>query len=217
MSNYELLLNRLEKNPIHPLFRAVHLFSADSKWVASGTLVLSKNGQHRGIFTVSHLFANNSPQMRIFYQVLQPYSPVTYSIGEVNEVFGYQTGGDVALCIPGPAQIVGGFSRHLKDPTNPTGSLKKSFTVEKQPHPDCISLTTNKVVPVLGVAKDGLDGYYVLQYQSCPGESGTGFIKSPNEIYVLSTRAKLEIENRKLFNIPEDITEVTFATSICIN
>lgn len=207
MAGYMSISQRLQETPVHPLFRAVHL-SEKGTWRGSGTLILDRAGNHTGVATASHLFPIGREKEYLFYRTLQPRSPAEFPLFNARQA----TKEDVAICTPGMATRIGGFSHHQggrwKNP--------KELLATKQSYPDCVCLATGEKVPVIGHFEEAQEYYYILQYHSYPGESGAGFLRSDNELYVLASGIDVDDALRKFLDIPATFTRVTLAAAIRI-
>lgn len=213
--DYQSILSRLSAMPVHPYFRPVHLFLGDDTWMGSGTLSLNPLRQHSVVVTASHIFSVSRLPDFMYYRVLQPYSaerfPLASAIGGVGDASQPSFETDIAVCTPGPPARVGCFSNHLGGRW-PTG---KRFAAYPQREGAAVSVVTGEEVPVLGFLRpERGPTYYVLQYQSCPGESGTGFVKSEHELFVLSSGIDVTSKLRTAFGIPKRFSLVTLASAI---
>ncbi|MGA2418359.1 MAG: hypothetical protein ABSF55_03925 [Candidatus Staskawiczbacteria bacterium] len=203
---YLRIMNNLAKRPVHPLFRPVHFTEDMVNFSGSGTLILNRAGQHTGVITAAHLFRLGKVRPRLFYQVLQPFSSVFYPVNSATEILRE----DVALCRPGLEAPIQGFSlQKCAVDENIEG------TPYKASYPDCTHLATGRKIPVLGhiVFQSG-ETYFVLAYHNFPGESGSGFLRNSDELYVLKGKLALNDSLRDTFKVPKRLDIATLAAGI---
>ncbi len=214
---YDSIMERCTQEPLRQHLRAVHL-SRKNSWCGSGTLILDKTDRHSMVITAGHVFSVNKKSEYIHYRVLQPWSKADLSIesarGGVMNSENPSVETDVAVCIPGELRRIRNFSHH----TGGRWTEGKQFTPVKKEYPPAISLFTHEIVPVIG-SVHGTDGnsYFVLQYHSYPGESGTGFLKAEDELYVLAAGIDMTPEISDVLGIPPEFPLVTLASSIKIS
>jgi len=213
---YNSLMKRMRKTALRPRYCAVHM-SRDGCWAGSGTLILGPDQKtHSVVITAGHVFSKSKSARHIGYRMLQPPEEKDYPITSAS---GGVLGGngndiDVAVCIPGTSRKIEGFSDCV---AGSWGALGRQFVANKKVYPGAISLLTGEIIKVIGSIHqtDGED-YFVLLYHSYPGESGTGFLKGEDELYVLAAGIDVDEELRNTFDIPTKFWRVTVASAIKI-
>lgn len=205
-AKYNKILDSILKDPVHPRLRPVHFSEDGATFGWSGTLVLGDFGQHAGIITAAHSFSLGRNRKQLFYQVLQPYSNNFHAIGRVTQV----NNRDVAICYPGPATPIEGFSSYQSVSTE-----EITVTPYAQTYSDCVLLTTGEKIPVLGhiITQSG-EEHFVLQYNSYDGESGSGCLRDDDGLYVIRGSIPLDEQLRSLWQVPCSMSRVTLAAGI---
>ena len=208
---YDSIRKRLRRIPVHPRFRAVYLSGEGvlkNVLIGNGTLIVDGIGRHVGVITASHLFPAGQQKDYVSYRILQPQSPLKYPIRGIYQV----TKEDVAFCRPGKPEKVGDVSQHKGNYWENLGTPK----VVKRYFPNCTHIVTGEIVPVVGYVDIADERYYVLQCTSYPGESGTGLLKSDNELYVMVASIALSTPISFSPDSPADTTQITLAALVHI-
>lgn len=189
---YTKLLKKLLPSQLRPNLVPVHLGTTDLTWKGSGTLLINPDGTHRAIITAAHIFAIGSRSMW-FYQILQPFSEENFAIDSA-EYLG-DPNCDVGLCTTGVPNIITGFADFSR-----FGNITSGSAVPIPPDDKRFSLTslvTGEVVDIIGIINGPNNiRYIVMDYESSPGQSGTGFVTplGLKELYILKGACKLSDE-----------------------
>ncbi|MDO8561456.1 MAG: hypothetical protein Q7S05_01375 [bacterium] len=223
---YRALLSRLSLRIIHPYLRPVHIFLQTNEnawdWKGSGTLLLDSRGKPYRIITVGHIFGKNYPTGYHWYQVMVPRENVVHEIAEAQPWFGKTMESkkieeDVAILTPGPKRLISAFSSHRGGTANEERQVVMrplSVMLKK----DLTSLLTGERVPILGEGWiiNG-NGFFVLGYESFPGESGSGFINDQGGLYILSGFSPVDKEILKTLPESKRYRRVSFASAVLID
>ncbi len=220
---YDSVMSRLQQSPLRQALRAVHFtktahFSRQGYWRGTGTLILNGAGQHSMIVTAAHLFSIDSRPEYTRYRVLQPWTKVDHAIesahGGVMDNGDPPKEADIAICKPGELRKIPGFSPH------PGGDWQgpRDMTCVKEEYPPGTSLLTGEVAPVIGSVHSAQWGkFFIMQYRSYPGESGTGFLKAEDELYVLTSGVQVTPRMRDTFEIPSSFPIISYAAAVKIS
>ena len=202
------IMSHLVAKPIHPSLRPIVLSEDMLTCFGVGTLILSFTGQPSGIITAAHLFPRGKNLSQLFYRECQ--DEIFFPINRITEPVKE----DVALCLLGPTAPIRGFSKHRGG----FWDSSKSGQFYKCAYPDCTQLTTGRKFPVLGHVID-TDGecYYMLDYQSCPGESGSGFLRDGNDLYVMRGRLMVTDSLKEVLGLPQSQEIIELASCIRFN
>jgi hypothetical protein len=202
---YKALVARLQRYPVNPRFRAVHLIRS-GLWVASGTVLVGRNW----IVTCEHFFPPSQLPDYLYCQEFQPPLP------DLMEICRFLPDeGDIGFCEIGPATPISYQSKfHKPDWIIDHGSYIPYKLREVKL---CRYLATGEEVRLLGYIEiPGIPSSlrWVLEYHSCPGESGAGFITDGDGILVHTESLFVMEEHRNFFGINPKFETVSLAIGI---
>lgn len=199
-ANFELIRDKAVTQPIHEGIlglKPVFIFR-DNYWCC-GTLLRNSKGEPR-IITTAHLFRTNRPPAYYSYMSIIPDGQGARPIKSVSPLTTQVSANksDLAVCIPGKAELVPGIIEINESDVN----LAPSEWLEISDTKYLTSLVTGQRHKVLG-ATHGLqygvndDGQmllmYLFAYAPLDGESGSGFIsEDKKELVVLARRIEFD-------------------------
>ena len=219
-ARYDYILHHVVQTNVHPLLRAVH-FSIGKNFAACGTMILKKDGTEAYIVTANHLFSETQPGSDYYdYHVLGTNGFTTN--GHISRVVldsfrsssSVESIQDIATCYPGEANLISRTSKVIVSAENPTGH---TFTVNKTPPFEVISLTTGEHLQIVGeiVNTEG-NVFFAMLYESVNGESGSGFWDGGNRLLILSGNITISPQTRRELGIPDKFTYITTCSSVSI-
>lgn len=222
---YEGLMKRLSPTSVCPGIKPVHIFREvdGKKYLHATGGQMIKDGS---ILTCGHAFWNtpNEPKVpwKFYYQILQPYKEGFYPIGslrkiDVIETNTIQASRDVITCQPGEVRSIEPF----QDPGEVVSGKTTTFDSYRE-YSEKISVkstVTGESFNILGEAKIiGGPWFYVLDYASFQGESGTVFVADNNKtLYILSQSVLTNPELQEAFKLDKSKSGLTLCSSVSIN
>ncbi len=183
-------------------FTEVHLFTymeGEIQWLGTGTSYIDNSDGKEYILTVGHLFDIDfvGTNIFLFCDINDPEGRC-YGIDHITKSDEVKRSGDMpsadsrevdaAICRKGLITLIPGYSHIVRDSNSTEEDV---FSESDKPSLVLTSLVSGISYPMLGVGhKLGKPGqktipFLVFDYQSKPGESGTGFIGSDKAVYVL--------------------------------
>lgn len=214
-SNETLILQKLSKTKTASYCTPVHIFRGNI-FAGSGTLVeMSVRGPR--IVTSAHLFERASGTNLYFYRELQPHGNERKPIASIESIEGatqFKDEVDIALCVPGPARPIVGFSS-FRSGQFETYQNEKWITLSDHILIRC--LTTGEQTYCVG-QMERMPAYFLLSYDSLPGESGTGFVSEKDELFVWKGRImeRIDADMRRQFRLPAAVKQLGFGVRVSI-
>ena len=214
------LLSHMTKRNIHPNLRAVH-FSIGERFVACGTLVLGRDMKPYCIVTANHIFSDDLPGSDYYdYHILDGNDPSGFSahgfiskvvLDSVRNTYNPKIIDDIAFCYVGNRSLIMRSSkvRISIDGAYQTAKAPKKITVT--------SLTTGEKYQIVGEVVGEKNSYFVLEYDSTLGESGSGFLGDDGILYILSAGGFNSESFRQALDIPQRYKVVTLLSAVKIN
>ena len=176
-------------------------------FTGSGSLFIGSHGKQ--IATTEHLFPRSGGVGAYGYQLLGATDNYMFGIEKVlytgKEITGDAT--DLVILSVGTPKLIQGFSVH--DIEAHTGNVKVTAL---KGAPELTSLVSGEKVRILGKAEDVVNKieYFIVDYKSISGESGTGLVDRDDNLYVLksSVASDLDQEVSRLLGYTKGITYV---------
>lgn len=180
----EDIQNRNSYEPIKSKFIPVLIYkkrlNMEFSFTCNGTIV--RDGKDLVVITAEHLFSKKDPAF--LYMCRDLFSTRNWNIESVINTGHEITGkpADIVTLKVGSSKEIKGYSIHLG----------KQFWIRTRFFKDeslLTSLVTGQKIKVLGIAtglkKDSGVDYYIIDYASQEGESGTGFVDINDNLYIL--------------------------------
>jgi hypothetical protein len=206
----EIILAKRTNSRISPRFTPVLIYQSYEEgmgrgmgFVAVGTLFAGKSGAR--VVTVDHLFPKKLGIRMFAFLKLQPLEKslsngIQGVLGKGSDLAPPGQTPDIAILEAGEVKPIRGYSDRTNDP-------EAAFLTITGFKPSSRTLTSlvsgEKVLPV-GIARSPQDGgvtYYVVEYGSVPGESGTGFVDDEDRLYVLKGELMTTPQERATLHI----------------
>lgn len=224
-TKYENLIKSLSPTNVCPDIKPVHIFREvnGKKYLHATGGQIVRDGS---ILTCGHAFWNtpNEPKApwKYYYQNLQPYEERFHPITDLQKIDVMETNTvsasrDVMICRPGEAHLI----NPIQAPGEVISEKTTTFDFYKKYNRklNVRSTVTGASFNLIGEAKvAGGPLFYVIDYASFRGESGTIFVADNNKtLYILSQSTLLNQELRETYGLDEKQSGITLCSSVTIN
>lgn len=201
--NYDILLDQMKNRPqFESKFTPVQIFRTNLAQTASyfsgtGSLLACKDGAY--VITCAHLFKKEwGVQLFGFRKVVPFEADVTHGITGIirqGAEFGRKPGDDPDIIL---VQAQTGTATPITGSWDKEGVLDLHNTFYSLVDPEITeirSLISGRWVRLVGTTTHPTSGtaqYYLAEYESRKGESGTGFVDKNDSLYILTTQLDLD-------------------------
>lgn len=201
----EYVIGKLRETDMKSRFAPVQIYRIDGSgafFAGSGSYFVGSNGEQ--VITSEHLFPKEFGNALFAFRKLRPFEQeITHGISKIlhrSPELALNPGEtpDVVILQAGTTNSIECYSDRVLDIGSESSEHSEMRKIEEKI--TVRSLVSGEPVRIVGLVRSKFDRgmqYVLLEYESTPGESGTGFVTTNDDLYVLKARFFVSEKDRE--------------------